>query len=176
MLNFTFLILAFASIAFANNEKISAPTEPIKKNQVEDIFIWKISDELQLSAKQEKEFGDIQRSLNKRKSELSEQIKSSQIDIKKSDPKLTIAQQNKLIKKNRALLLQLNQLSVEEFDSTKKLFGPEKFLEYLFLKQELNNKFKSMVLGTRAEKPATDTEKSPEALVPVAPPVVIEEK
>ena len=162
----TLTILFSACFAFAN-------TEVTKKNQIEDIFIWKISDELQLSAKQEKEFGDIHRSLNKKKSELSEQIKNTQIDTKKIEPKLTTTAQIKLIKKNRTLLTQLNQLSVDEFDSMKKLLGPEKFLEYLFLKQELNSKFKSMVLGTRgADKPVADKIKSGDLTAPV----VIEEK
>ncbi len=89
---------------------VGATTESTKKNQIEDIFIWKISDELQLSAKQEKQFDDIHRSLNKKKSELSEQIKNTQIDIKKSNPRLTTPAQIKLIKKNRLILPQLNQL------------------------------------------------------------------
>ncbi len=165
-ISFVFIFLCAISI--------HANTEIAKKNQIEDIFIWKISDELQLSAKQEKEFGDIHRSLNKKKSELSEQIKNAQTDPKKADIKMSAADQNKLIKKNRMLLTQLNQLSVDEFDSMKKLLGPEKFLEYLFLKQELNTKFKSMVLGTRAgsDKPVVDKVKSGD----VTEPVVIEEK
>jgi hypothetical protein len=161
--------ISFISI-FLCTISIGANTETAKKNQIEDIFIWKISDELQLSAKHEKEFGDIHRSLNKKKSELSEQIKNAQIDPKKADIKMSSAEQNKLIKKNRMLLMQLNQLSVDEFDSMKKLLGPEKFLEYLFLKQELNTKFKSMVLGTRGAN--LTKEKSGD----VTTPVVIEEK
>ena len=149
---------SFVSI-FLYTLLLSANTDTTKKNQIEDIFIWKISDELQLSAKQEKEFGDIHRTLNKKKAELSEQIKSMQTDPKKATIKMSVFYQNKLIKKNRTLLMQLNQLSVDEFDSMKKLMGPEKFLEYLFLKQELNSKFKSMVLGSRiADKPIQDKE------------------
>jgi hypothetical protein len=168
MSNFISFLSIFLCALFLN-----ANTEIVKKNQIEDIFIWKLSDELQLSAKQEKEFGDIHRSLNKKKSELSEQIKNAQTDLKKTDIKMSVFDQNKLIKKNRILLMQLNQLSVDEFDSMKKLLGSEKFLQYLFLKQELNTKFKSMVLGTRGtDKPVADKVKSGD----VTAPVVIEEK
>ncbi len=55
----------------------------------------------------------------------------------------------------------------------KKLLGPEKFLEYLFLKQELNTKFKSMVLGVHGlDKPVVEKNKSGDLTAPV----VIEEK
>lgn len=52
----------------------------------------------------------------------------------------------------------------------KKLLGSQKFLSYLFLKQEINAKFKSMVLGRSPEKLKEDVKnKSNE-------PVVTEEK
>ncbi len=79
-------------------------------------------------------------------------------------------EQTKLIQKNRQLLQKLNQLNLDEFDSMKKLLGAEKFLIYLFLKQEINAKFKSMVLGRPPEKRKDDDKiKSTE-------PVVVEEK
>jgi hypothetical protein len=168
MLKYVILVfISFVSIVVcANTEN----TKKNPKNQVEDIFIWKISDELQLSAKQEKEFGDIHRSLNKKKSEITEEIKLTQSDIRKNEKPLSKAEQLKLIQKNRQLLQQLNQLNVDEFDSMKKLLGPEKFLSYLFLKQEINTKFKSMVLGRPAEK-QKDGEKSK-----ATEPVVVEER
>ena len=152
---------------------VNGHSEATKKNQVEDIFIWKISDELQLSAKEEKAFGDIHRSLNKKKSELNEQIKILQIDIKQKKTKLSALEQEKLIKKNKNLLLQLNQVNIEEFDSTKKILGAEKFLEYLFLKQELNSKFKSMILGGALPATVVSGDKSKNL---DTKPVVIEEK
>lgn len=149
---------------------VIATAETPKKNQVEDIFIWKISDELQLTAKQEKEFGDIHRTLNKKKFELTEDLKKIQTDIRISQPPLTSSEQSKLVQKNRQLLLKLNQLNIDEFDLMKKLLGSQKFLSYLFLKQEINAKFKSMVLGRTPEKFKEDVKnKSNE-------PVVTEEK
>lgn len=152
---------------------VCANTENTKKNpknQVEDIFIWKISDELQLSAKQEKEFGEIHRQLNKKKSELTEQLKQLQTDHRKNQPPLSKLEQVQLIQKNKKILIQLNQLNIDEFESMKKLLGNEKFLSYLFLKQEINAKFKSMVLGRHPEK-HKDDEKSKSV-----EPVVVEEK
>lgn len=149
---FKCVILVFISFVAT---LVCANTENIKKNpknQVEDIFIWKISDELQLSAKQEKEFGDIHRQLNKKKSELTEQLKQLQTDHRKNQPPLSKLEQVQLIQKNKKILIQLNQLNIDEFESMKKLLGNEKFLSYLFLKQEINTKFKSMVLGHRIEK------------------------
>jgi hypothetical protein len=162
------IIIIHLSPLFAVANTESAKKNP--KNQVEDIFIWKISDELQLSAKQEKEFGDIHRTLNKKKSEISEEIKLNQTDIRKNEKPLSKIEQTKLIQKNRQLLQNLNQLNLDEFDSMKKLLGSEKFLSYLFLKQEINTKFKSMVLGRQPDKLKDNVKnKSNE-------PVVIEEK
>lgn len=161
-------IVAFIIISLISS--FSHATETPKKNQVEDIFIWKISDELQLTAKQEKEFGDIHRTLNKKKFELTEGLKKIQTDIRISQPPLTSSEQSKLIQKNRQLLLKLNQLNIDEFDSMKKLLGSQKFLSYLFLKQEINAKFKSIVLGRNAGK-NIDQEKNKST-----EPIVTEEK
>jgi len=45
-----------------------------KKNQIEDIFIWKMSDELKLSAAEEKQFSEIYRKLNQKKSNLQNEL------------------------------------------------------------------------------------------------------
>ena len=49
----------------------------LKKSHLEDIFIWKMSDELKLTAKQEREFTEINKLLNKKKSELNRKIQDT---------------------------------------------------------------------------------------------------
>ena len=48
-----------------------------RKSYLEDIFIWKVSDELKLSVREEKKFQEIQKDLNKKKSNLNKEIQSS---------------------------------------------------------------------------------------------------
>lgn len=55
----------------------------------------------------------------------------------------------------------------------KKLLGNEKFIAYLFLKQEINTKVKTMVLGRRIEK---IKDESKAKLTESQSPTIIEEK
>ena len=45
-----------------------------RKTHIEDIFIWKMSDELKLTAVEEKQFTEISKRLNKKKFELNKKI------------------------------------------------------------------------------------------------------
>lgn len=123
-----------------------------RKNYLEDIFIWKISDELKLSPKEEKLFSETTKKLNKKKFDLMKQIQASVSTFgeKTSDGDL---------KKYRQLLQQYNQLSVEEFDSVKKIFTPQKMVQYLKVKSELNTKMKSLLAGDSNSDKAADLNK-----------------
>lgn len=111
-----------------------------KKNYLEDIFIWKISDELKLSPKEEKLFAETTKKLNKKKFDLMKQIQAqvTTFNDKTGDGDL---------KKYRQLLHDYNQLSVEEFDAVKKIFSAQKMVQYLKVKSELNTKMKSLLAG-----------------------------
>jgi hypothetical protein len=78
---FSFLVLIsiFSINAYSSNEA------ELKKSHLEDIFIWKMSDELKLTAKQEKQFTEISKSLNKKKSELNKKIQEAVQNLKTTD-------------------------------------------------------------------------------------------
>lgn len=138
------LFVLFTSRIFAANEVDN------KKNHVEDIFIWKISDELKLSTQEEKQFTDIQKNLNKQKFELNKKIQDSIQSIQNTDQ-----DKNKLtdiLKEHRKLITQYNQISLDEFDQIKKLFGATKFAKYIQIKSELNTKIKSILIGEKEKK------------------------
>lgn len=143
----------------------SAPTP--KKNSVEDIFIWKVSDELNLSASEEKKFSDIHRDLNKQKIQLATQLQKLSFQSKEN-PSLTQARAAEVIKDYKKTLTAYNNLSLQELDKMKLLLGDKKFLDYLAIKQDINLKLKSLVLGdepSKAKQPAK-----------LPPPRIIEEK
>ncbi|MCM2354150.1 MAG: hypothetical protein NDI63_11100 [Pseudobdellovibrio sp.] len=143
----------------------SAPTP--KKNSVEDIFIWKVSDELKLSASEEKKFSDIHRELNKQKIQLATQLQKLSFQSKE-DPQLSKARAAEVIKDYKKTLTAYNNLSLQELDKVKALLGDKKFLDYLAIKQDINLKLKSLVLGdepSKAKQPAK-----------LPPPQIIEEK
>ena len=141
----------------------AASESDIKKSQLEDIFIWKMSDELKLTAQQEKSFTEVSKAINKQKSELNKQIQETIQGLEASKAKEAALQ------KYRRLMADYNQLSLKEFDSIKKLLGPEKFADYIKIKNELTSKMKSILIGEKSSE-----HKDP--VVKLPPPNVIVEK
>jgi hypothetical protein len=158
----SFFIILFTFI-FLSLQAIAADKPAVKKNSVEDIFIWKVSDELKLSASEEKKFADIHRDLNRKKFDLSVQLQKLS---KNSDAAVSKAKASEVIKNYKKTLIEYNNLSVQELDKVKELLGDQRFLEYLAIKQDINQKLKSLVLGE-------ETKLKPSKL---PPPQIIEEK
>lgn len=142
----------------ANNEA------EIKKTHLEDILIWKMSDELKLTAQEERQFTDINKQLNRKKSEINRKIQSSVQSLSESDS-------DSALKKHKKLIQEYNDLSVSEFESIKKLLGTKKFISYLKLKNELNTKVKSILIG---EKSIDRDDRRSKVLPP--PKVIVESK
>ena len=130
------IILFFSIPAFTLNE-----TEA-RKSHLEDIFIWKISDELKLSAREEREFTEISKSLNRKKAELNRQIQELTQNLSETVTESQLRQYKKLLQ-------QYNDVSITEFESIKKIFGPRKFVSYLKIKNELTSKMKSILVGEK---------------------------
>jgi predicted transcriptional regulator len=155
-------ILIVIVVLGAGTHSFATSESDIKKTQLEDIFIWKMSDELKLTAQQEKAFTELSKSLNKKKSELNKQIQDAVQNLGGKNQEADLLKYRKLIN-------EYSQLSVKEFDSIKRLLGSEKFTEYLKIKYELTSKVKSILVG---DKPA-DKKEQP---VSLPPPKVIVEK
>lgn len=136
----------------------------VKKSYLEDIFIWKMSDELKLTAKEEKEFTTINKELNRKKSELNKEIQKSIQALSDKDAELEL-------KNYRKLVNDYNQIATKEFDTLKKLLGTKKFIQYLKIKNDLTTKVKSVLIG---ERPA-ERRDAPLPIPPLPPPKVIVE-
>ncbi len=160
---FTILLIPILFCLPVAAQSAAAPT--VKKNSVEDIFIWKVSDELKLSAAEEKKFADIHRDLNKQKLQFATQLQKLSFQSKEN-PQLPQSQASNIIKNYKKTLIAYNDLSLQELDKMKALLGDKKFLDYLAIKQDINLKLKSLVLGEESKaKPAK-----------LPPPQIIEEK
>ena len=157
----TVLLIPFILIGTIASAQ-SAPTP--KKNSVEDIFIWKVSDELNLTATEEKKFADIHRELNKQKMQLAARLQKLSFQSKEN-PQLPKVKAAEIIKDYKKTLISYNNLSLQELDQMKSLLGDKKFLDYLSIKQDINMKLKSLVLEESKAKP-----------VKLPPPQIIEEK
>jgi hypothetical protein len=134
-------------------------------HKFEDLFIWKVSDELKLSVPEEKSFSDLIRSLNQKKASLSDQIQDTlkKIAAGGTAPEMATGKSSvhkksmdKILNEYRSELKALNNLNVEEIDQVKKILGSEKAAQYLVLKNDLANQLRSKLLNSDADKSKTD--------------------
>ncbi len=158
-----FLLLILHLFFFIIPMAHAASDNDTKKTHLEDIFIWKISDELRLSVQEEKQFTEISKSLNRRKSEINKKIQDCIKKLNENSSQADLANYRKL-------LTEYNQLSVAEYDGIKKILGTKKFITYIKIKNELTSKLKSVLTGEKnGEKKETVSKDLP-------PPKVIIEK
>lgn len=136
-----------------------------KRNKVEEFFIWKMSDELKLSAAEEQQFTALLKDLNKKKQKLNQELQAAIDGMSVDTPDKKKEQQ---LKKYRDLLKSYNHLSEAEYDKLKPLLGPSRMVQYLKEKQNLTNRIKALLSQPEA---SMNTEKKP-----LPPPKLIEEK
>ncbi|QDK47556.1 hypothetical protein DOM22_16530 [Bdellovibrio sp. ZAP7] len=131
----------------------SAPSGA-KRNQLEELMIWKMSDELKLSANEEKKFSEIIKDLNKRKSELNKSLQSSLASLGNIKDAKKLEAEFSSYKKS---LQAFNKISEEELDKLKPLLGTERTVQYLQIKQDLATRIKATL--TNPDAPLKDEKK-----------------
>ena len=165
------IILGFAVFlpnwSFANTENI-----PPKKNQVEDIFIWKMSDELRLTAAEEKKFSEIHKSLNQKKVSLQSELATLSYELRKK-PSMSKKEITLTVKKFKKTTQDYSQLSTLELSEMLNLLGERRFLEYIAIKQDISSKLKNLLVGEDPNKSKSSVSSTVRSL---SPPQIIEEK
>jgi hypothetical protein len=148
---FTFNLFSVASLAAE------------KRNQLEELLIWKLSDELKLNSAEEKKFSEILKKLNENKADLNQSLqKSIEAMSKASTPKAKEAE----LTLYRKLVQNYAKLSEQEIDQLKPLLGVDRMVQYLNVKQDLTNKIKTLL----------SSENSSNGTKPLPSPKIIEEK
>lgn len=113
-----------------------------KRNQLEELMIWKFSDELKLTSLEEKKFSEILRSLNEEKAALNQSLQGAVEKMAKADTKK--AKEDEL-NRYRKLLQSYARLGEQELDRLKPLLGIDRLAQYLALKQDIANKIKTLL-------------------------------
>jgi len=149
MLAFLFCFLWMFSSVGAN----PAPSAEKAKSRLEELFLWKMSDTLDLSTEEEEKFRTKFKELNERKAKSAQEMDRLMSDIERSDPK---ALPKKLEAYNKSLVTYSN-IQVEEAKSMRKILGDKRFAKYLILKRDLNQKLKNMLSTT--SRPESNTPK-----------------
>ncbi len=124
----------------------------VKAAHLEELMIWKVSDELQLKPTEEKAFSQTIKALNQEKAKVSEQLQQNlnSLQTEKSEKKI-----QSILKKYRQALAAYSKLNEKEFDELLKLLGPQRLSQYLILKQDITQKIKGLLSApAEVSKPA----------------------
>lgn len=134
--------------------------QQIKK--FEDLFIWKVSDELKLTQKEEDLIGDVIRKTNQKKAKANQELEKlyRQLTKESSD-----SDRKQVLGKIKKALKAQHETVIEELELLEKGIGLKKLAKYLELKQELTDKLKNIWINN---------DQKGERKLP--PPKIIEEK
>jgi hypothetical protein len=128
-----FLVHLVSISAFASNKT---------KSRLEELFVWRVSDTLELSPDVESKFSSEFKRLSEKKTQLAQDIDGLVHELSAAkDPKKV----ESLLKTYREKVTDQSRISVEEVESLEKLFGKPKFAQYLVLKRDLTQKLKDFV-------------------------------
>jgi hypothetical protein len=138
----TGLLILGAHPLFATPTTIEKPDGAPKKNHLEDLFIWKVSEELKLSTPDEKKFSDALRALSVKKQAVSQKLDEvSKLFLNSKADK----DRKKYFTAYRKALLDYNNLALEELDQMKDIFGLQKLAHYMEVKIDITNKIKAVI-------------------------------
>lgn len=113
-----------------------------RSSRIEELFVWKISEELKLSVKEEKDLSNLIYELNRQKMQANDDIdeivkKLSEVDSEKN--------QRQLLREYRAALGKYNKISTDEVDRIQKLLTPGNSAKYFVVKAELSKKIRNLL-------------------------------
>lgn len=149
----------------------SAPATSKEGSRLEELFIWKVSEELKLPPKQEQAFADTIRDLNEKRRLANEGLSEAIRQLSRASSR---AERRKALARHRAALRTYHDVQMEELDRLQRLLGDESLARYLVVKSDLSEKLKALL-----SSPTASTDKTGSAAtLPKLPdsPKLIEEK
>ncbi|MDZ4676957.1 MAG: hypothetical protein SGI74_05545 [Oligoflexia bacterium] len=145
---------------FAQNSKDDKADK--MRQRLEQLFVWRVSDRLQLTPTEEIKFNSEFKKISDKKTQVSNRLESllDQLEKKKSDT----ATSTKLLKEYQEVLKQHNALQSNEMEVMGKMFGHKKLVEYVLLKKEMTQKFKDVLTHGQTKAVENKTFKDPEVI------------
>jgi alanyl-tRNA synthetase len=110
--------------------------------RVEELFIWKISEELKLSVKEEKEVASLIKDLNQRKSDANEKIEAL---VQKQMAAEGDSTASSFVKDYRIAINNYNKISVDEIDRIQKILPKAKVAKYFVVKSDLSKRIRGLL-------------------------------
>ncbi len=135
------ILLAVCFFSFAETEKKASEDVGKQVKKFEDLFIWKVSDELKLTQKEESLISEIIRETNRKKQESNNTLESL---YKKMNQEPTDAGKKEVLNKIRSIHKEQLSISLEEIDRLNRGIGLKKLGLYLEIKRDLLEKIKNV--------------------------------
>jgi hypothetical protein len=145
-------LTAFASVtawspsaAAAGGQSPAADSK--ERARLEELFIWKTSEELKLQPSDELKFTDVVHDLNKRRREANARMEDALGALASAK---TRAESEKALAAHRAALRETQAVQTAELDRLRPLLGSEKLAKYIVAKSEILEKLKTMLAAPNA--------------------------
>ncbi|MES2962255.1 MAG: hypothetical protein V4760_00085 [Bdellovibrionota bacterium] len=113
-----------------------------ERSRLEELFIWKASEELKLPPADDTKFTEIIQSLNVSRRAAGDEMDAAVKGLGEAKTKI---EAEKALVRHRAALKQVQSVQTAELDKLKPLLGPEKLARYLVVKNALLEKLKTML-------------------------------
>ena len=128
-----------------------------EKRRLEELFIWKLSEELKLPVETEKAFAETIRSLNREKTRASLAVNEALTAIEKSqegDRAISKAIVAKAVARYEKAWRAYGALPLREVSRMRAILGPERLGHYLVAKSQMTEKLKALAAREALESEA----------------------
>jgi hypothetical protein len=157
-------LVAAAPIAFSSAEKNRA--------RIEQLFKWKVSDELGLTPVEEEKFAGIVKKSGEKRRQSTERMEQIMTTLRQPKPTDKV---DPLLNEYQKLSKSIADAQTVEFEELKKLFGAERLAKYLVLRADLNNRLKEFLSNTKASESSASPNSSANKTKGLPAPKIIEE-
>lgn len=140
----SFMILAapIHSALAAEPSEATMTNEQKHRKHLDELFIWKASEELKLRPEEEMKFTDIIRRSNTRRRQLAERMEATVKDLSYVTTK---ADAERALARHREAIAESQKLQNTELDQLKALLGPVRMAKYLVVKNDLTDKLRALL-------------------------------
>ncbi len=156
MLVFFFGALVVTNVALGVT--LQNPVER-EKRRLEELFIWKMCEELKLPVEVESSFAQAIRALNQEKSKSLADIEAALIAIEQAK---TVADSEKAVKRYEKAIRKFGDVPIREVSRLRRILGAERLSRYLVSKSQMAEKLKAMAQGSTQPRSEARPEARPE--------------
>ena len=155
------LVCAFSMSAWAAPASSQSPASDSKERaRLEELFIWRTSEELKLQPNEEQKFTDVIHELNKRRRDANARMDDALTALANAKTKVDA---DKALAAHRSALRETQAVQNAELDRLKPLLGSEKLARYVVAKSSILEKLKTMLAAPNAMPSGAGAHASPPA-------------